>query len=157
MNDAMKGISILSLTAVAISWVLTQDNEGFDIAFLTNDSAQRSAALQLQQSILAGADPTQAQEPSAAGGSNLYCYRGRVSVHDEQMMLEQESYTSVANQTSMFVRVAGQKIILEILLKDKTSAHRAVSVPAGIAVEMADMQKSEGQCIRKDLIISTLK
>ena len=61
MNDAMKGISILSLTAVAITWVLNQDNEGFDMAFLTNESAERSAALQLQQSILAGADPTQTQ------------------------------------------------------------------------------------------------
>lgn len=157
MNDTMKGISILLLTAVAISWVLNQDNEGFDMAFLTNDSAERSAALQIQQSILAGADPTQNQEPTAAGVSDLNCYRGRVSVYDEQMTLEKQAYISVANQTSMFLRVAGQKIILEIPINDKTIARRVMSVPVDIAVELADMQKLEERCARKDLIISVLK
>lgn len=157
MNDAMKGVSILSLTAIAISWMLSQDNQGFDIAFLSNDSAERSAALQLQQSILAGADPTQTQEPSAAGVFDLNCYRGRVSVHDEQITLVQQSYISVANQTTMFVRVSGQKIILEIPMADTTMARRAMSVPVDIAVELADRQELDSQCVRKDLIITALK
>lgn len=157
MNDAMKGISILSLTAVAISWVLNQDSEGFDMAFLTNDSAERSSVLQLQESILAGADPTVSQEPSSAGENGLKCYRGQLSIHDDQMLLEQQSYLSVANQTSMFVRVAGQKMILEMPINDKTIARRAVSVPVGVAIELADMQEREGRCIREDLIITALK
>lgn len=157
MNDAMKGVSILSVTAVAIFWMLNQDNKGFEIAFLMNDSAERSAAWQLQQSILAGADPTQTQEPSAAGVFGLNCYRGRVSLHNEEMQLEQQSYISVANQTTMFMRVAGQKIILEIPINDKEVARRAMSVPVDIAVELADMQEQGRQCLRENLIITALK
>ncbi len=152
MNDAMKGISILSLTAIAISWVLHQDNEGFDLAFLTHDSAERSAVLQLQESILAGSDPTLSQEPSAAGESGLNCYRGQLSIDDEQQF-----YLSVANHNSMFVRVIGQKLILEVPIADKTMTRKAERVPVDVAVALADLQPLKEQCIRKDLIISAFK
>lgn len=152
MNDAMKGISILSLTAVAISWVLHQDNEGFDLAFLTHDSAERSAVLQLQESILAGNDPTLSQEPSAAGEGGFNCYRGQLSIDDEQ-----QSYLSVANHTRMFVRVVGQQLILEVPIADKTMARKAESVPVDVAVALADLQSLKEQCVHKDLIIGALK
>lgn len=163
MNDTMKGVSILSVTAIAILGVLNQEHQGFDIAFLTGvgAEAERSASLQLQQSILAGVDPTKIQEPSAAGTGeavvSIDCYRGWISIDDDNMPLNQQAYISAANQKTMYVRVIDRKIILEIPNDNKTLAQRSYNVPTEIAVKLADVAVINKQCVRKDLIVTTLK
>jgi hypothetical protein len=163
MNDTMKGISILSVTAIAIFGVLNQDNQGFDIAFLAGIGAEteQSASLQLQQSILAGVDPTEIQEPSAAGvterARGVDCYRGWISIDDDNMTLDQQAYISAANEKTMYVRIVDRKLIIEIPNNNKTLARRADNVPVEIAVELADVAVINKQCTRKDLIITAWK
>lgn len=67
MNDTVKGISILTVTAVAISLVLNQDNKGLSMAFIKDKSEEHSDVLELQQAILRGEDPTRKQESTASG------------------------------------------------------------------------------------------
>lgn len=163
MNDTMKGISILSVTAIAIFGVLNQDNHGFDIAFLAGieADAEKSASLQLQQSILAGVDPTEIQEPSAAGVTegtrSVDCYRGWISIDDDNMALDQQAYISAANEQAIYARILDRKLIIEIPNNNKTLARRAESVPVEIAVELADAAVINKQCTRKDLIITAWK
>jgi hypothetical protein len=162
MNDTVKGISILTITAVAITSLLSSDNKGWDIPlFTSNGGSEHRDLFQLQKIILAGGDPTLSQEPTAAGVSEaVECYRGWVSIDDDSVNLSQQPYVSVVDQSQMYVRVIGQRIMLELSVDDKATARQSKNIPVAVAVafELADITGQEQQgCTRKNLVITSLK
>jgi hypothetical protein len=159
VNDTAKGLSILAMTTVAIFFVLGSDNTGWDLPiFVKGTASQQADVLRLQESILSGEDPTLNQEAAAAGLPNeLSCYRGRISVNDEALSLDSWPYISVANQSTMYVRLIGRKMILEVVADTNSTARHVKNIPVDIAMQFSDINETKGSCDRKDLIISSLK
>ncbi|SIS74962.1 hypothetical protein [Neptunomonas antarctica] len=160
MNDTVKGISILTITAVAITWVLNTSNHGWDIPlFAFNGGGENRDILQLQKTILAGGDPTLRQQPTASGVPEaVVCYRGWVSVDDKSVNLIQQPYVSVVDQSQMYVRVIGQNIMLELSVDDNETARLSENVPVAVAFELADITEQEQQdCTPKNLVITSLE
>lgn len=154
MNDTLKGLSILSITVVAIAWVLQSDNSGWEIPFLAFKGQNSSDVAQLQREILAGADPTLIQQPTAAGQQSNACYKGWVSLSGVEPAIIQQSYQGIQSGGRVYLRILEQDILLDVSLADQAKAHRPDAVPVSVALQLADMHTIKEGCNQKDFVVS---
>ncbi len=155
MNDALKGLSILAVTALSISIVLSMKYE-WEIPFLATAGGARNSASELQRQILAGADPTLLQEPTAAGDSRT-CFNGALYLADDNGR-QQHEYLSVVHGSRLYIRLKGQEVILEAPYQPSTEqeAFTVDSVPVFVATRLADMANDQTDCISKPMTLSLL-
>ena len=156
MNDSIKGLSILSVTAVAIAWVLNSDNSGWEIPFLAFKGEETRDVLALQREILAGADPTLTQQATAAGQRDGACYTGWVSMQGSESQVKQ-SYHGVLAKQRLYIRLLDQGIMLDMPLTEPSKATKPSVVPVSVALGLADMNSKQESCEEKNLTVSLLK
>lgn len=148
MNDTLKGVSILVVTALGIGGML-QYQQSWEMPLFTELAKYQheQEAAELQQSILAGADPTQLQLPSAAGESAPACYQGYLTAKGRR-----EAYYGVDYQGQRYIQLQDSRQILR-LSQSGDRAQAPAALPQGIKSALAAGYKS-GTCLSKDLIIS---
>ena len=154
MNDALKGLSILAVTALSISIVLSMKYE-WEIPFLAATGGARNSASELQRQILAGADPTLLQEPTAAGDSPT-CFNGALYLSDDNGR-QQHEYLSVIHGSRLYIRIKGQEVIIESPYQSSLQeAFTVDSVPVLVATRLADMANDQTDCISKPMTLSLM-
>jgi len=162
MNDALKGISILAVTAVSVGWMLNSDNN-FEIAFLKDEPSAQQEAIALQDAILQGDDPTQVQSPSAAGNGqspmpSTGCFHGFVSTQQgSSVELQEAPYVGVVHDNEhIYMRLTGQPIYLKMPRDDYSEAVVQEAMPVTATSALADIKSPIDECQEAHVVLRNL-
>jgi len=162
MNDALKGVSILAVTVVAVGWMLNSDND-FEIAFLKNKPSAQQEALALQDAILQGDDPTSIQSPTAAGDSvknmpDTGCIHGLVSSQKgSSLTLNSAHYVGVLHTDEhIYMRLTGKPIYLKMPRNDYREVYVQDAMPVSAASVLADIKDPVDECTEVHLTIGNV-
>lgn len=154
MKDSYKGISLLLLGALASLWVLSKDDHGWQLAQLK--WPPEPSVDELQQQILAGVDPSEVFEATAAGGDKPLppdCYVGQVSRNMADEALHGAAYQAIKHEGDTYISVnQGQRYYLRTALESQT-ASRIQQLPEVVAQRFAEFD----DCKPLDIFLARLK
>ncbi|MGB1239501.1 MAG: hypothetical protein ACPG4U_14880 [Pseudomonadales bacterium] len=152
MRDYYKGGILLLLATLASVFTLSIDDHGFDIAVIKFESEDSDVAA-LQQQILAGFDPSETQQPTAAGPVAVpTCFRGALSRDSQSDSYHGSRFVSIKDNENMYLLLPDDQVYLRRETFQTQTADMVSALPEHVAVKLGKMQNS-AECARVDVYL----
>lgn len=125
MKDVYKGVALLLLAAVASIITLSIEDHGWQITAVKFESDPDVESLQSQ--ILAGFDPTETQQPTAAGNRVVpQCFQGLIERDNNSDLFNGEKYVSVKKMEDMYIEVRSEYLLRDAFQTQSASIVKQV-------------------------------
>jgi hypothetical protein len=160
MKDTHKGVIFLFLAVIASSTMLTVDDRPWEMAFINKQPEQDNDVTLIQSQILAGLDPTENTQSTAAGPASRKikptCIKGVIARDKTADLFDGEPYASVKRAGNTYIEIT-QKNTYMIKGKFQTqSASVVTQFPDDINHEL-QLVKRIGGCINLSLYLAKIK
>jgi hypothetical protein len=177
MKDYHKGLILILLAVLASTASFYEEDRRWEMAFInyqpTSPNASRAIddVEQLQQSILAGLDPTLTAQPTAAGGllkqqqANTElsvdkpienCVVGKISRSNSHSLYHDDDYMAIKHNNNTYIHLTKRDIYLLRKPLDAQSASLLIKSPNSVVQKIALAEQSD-QCKKIDLYLARVK
>lgn len=161
MRDLHKGVILLLLALLATVIAFSVEDRRWEMAFINFEAKQQLREVEdIQAQLLAGLDPTENAQPTAAGVVSAKsqfapCFTGKIARDFTSDEYHNAPYTSVKNAQDTFIKVNNNVYLLKSAF-EMQSASLIEDFPNEIS-QMMQSAISAGRCVGLDLHLAKIK